>query len=313
MRKTRKKQLKTFTSAISTVKLINFGKFPDVSVIVKKSDPIKQNISSLLKKYNYLISQTNKALQYTADRLSILDKQLNKTIDIKLKKLEKKSLPLPISYIRTHNIRLRLGKIITGIILLELLYATYYTLNTNPEARNTWFLATTIQPERFTELYFEDHLNLPKDAIPNKQYNFRFTVHNLEYRDTTYNYETYIDENGKKISIDQGSFTLKQDQFKTIPQTYTITTSLQRSEVVVNLTNKNNQQIDFWISPPSGQNQVASIKNQGKQPTNQKFQYGGWYWQPTLNKAQVWLGKDKEGKNIWSDSFPISNKLITKN
>jgi ABC-type dipeptide/oligopeptide/nickel transport system permease subunit len=31
-------------------------------------------------------------------------------------------------------------------------------------------------------------------------------------------------------------------------------------------------------------------------------EYGGWYWQPALERAQRWLGTDSQGQDIWTDS-----------
>jgi len=48
-----------------------------------------------------------------------------------------------------------------------------------------------------------------------------------------------------------------------------------------------------------------------KQTTPQAKQYGGWYWQPDLNKAQVWIGTDSAGKDIWIDDFPAPTPTPT--
>lgn len=46
------------------------------------------------------------------------------------------------------------------------------------------------------------------------------------------------------------------------------------------------------------------------QPTPVK-QYGGWYWQSDINRAQVWIGTDSAGKDIWIDNFPTSTPTPT--
>lgn len=46
------------------------------------------------------------------------------------------------------------------------------------------------------------------------------------------------------------------------------------------------------------------ISSPKTQPASQTKQYGGWYWQPTLKKSQVWIGTNSAGKDIWIDSFP---------
>jgi hypothetical protein len=61
-----------------------------------------------------------------------------------------------------------------------------------------------------------------------------------------YPYEVYIDINGEKQSIDKSSVLIKNNEYKTITQTFIITTPIQRAKIVVNLINKN-QQIDFWM------------------------------------------------------------------
>lgn len=48
-----------------------------------------------------------------------------------------------------------------------------------------------------------------------------------------------------------------------------------------------------------------------KQPTLQTKQYGGWYWQSDLNLAQVWIGTDSAGKDIWADGIPTPTSTPT--
>lgn len=138
-------------------------------------------------------------------------------------------------------------KLLYSVAAIELLLAGGFHLYTYPSVRQTIVLATTVQPERFTELYFEDHMDLPKDALPNKEYSFEFSVHNLEYMDIKYNYETFIENGEEKVEIDHGSFVLKHDEVRTIKQDYSLLKEIPRSKVVVNLKNKKNQQIHFWV------------------------------------------------------------------
>lgn len=110
---------------------------------------------------------------------------------------------------------------------------------------NKWKLLP--EPETFTELYFNDHLNLPSTVKVNTPQEFSFVIHNEEYQTMSYPYEIYIaSPSGKNIFIDRHSVTLKQDQYKTIKEKFSVPTPVKREEVVVNLTNLN-QQIDFWI------------------------------------------------------------------
>ena len=36
----------------------------------------------------------------------------------------------------------------------------------------------------------------------------------------------------------------------------------------------------------------------------QKKVYGAWYWQPSLGRAQMWVGTDAQGKDIFVDQVP---------
>ncbi len=103
-------------------------------------------------------------------------------------------------------------------------------------------------PETFTELYFENHTLLPTKVEAGEPYTFSFTTHNLEYKTMTYTYQIQIQDGSRKTTIQKAKFTLNQNQKKTIKETFTAPQLSNRSMVAVDLTNKNNQQIDFWIT-----------------------------------------------------------------
>ena len=115
-----------------------------------------------------------------------------------------------------------------------------------PSVKEALTLATTVKPETFTELYFEDHLLLPNKVTLFKENNFKFTIHNLENKDMEYPYEVYIGVNGGKQMIDKSSVLIQNNEYKTISEAFTIIVPIQRAKVVVNLINKN-QQIHFWM------------------------------------------------------------------
>ena len=115
-----------------------------------------------------------------------------------------------------------------------------------PSVKEALILATTVKPETFTELYFEDHLSLPNQVTLFKENNFKFTIHNLENKDTVYIYEVYIDVKREKQMIDKNSVIIKNNEYETITEDFTITVPMQRVKVVVNLMGKN-QPIHFWM------------------------------------------------------------------
>jgi hypothetical protein len=103
------------------------------------------------------------------------------------------------------------------------------------------------EPEKLTELYFENHLSLPNQVQINKQQSFSFTIHNLEYQPIVYQYVvTASDSAGLITSLASGSAFLNQDQYKTATESYSLATASGRVMIQVDLVGKN-QPIHFWL------------------------------------------------------------------
>lgn len=92
--------------------------------------------------------------------------------------------------------------------------------------------------EPLTELYIENHTALPVNVYLFKNYNFSFTTHNLEYQDVLYNYtvKAYDVNRTLLFSIDKGSFTLGNNESKTIMDNYIFRQPFGRAEIEVNVT-----------------------------------------------------------------------------
>jgi len=115
-----------------------------------------------------------------------------------------------------------------------------------PRVKEAIVLATTKKPKTFTELYFEDHLNLPGKIEIGKGQSFKFTIHNLEYRDTTYKYEINAVDDKEDVILSSGSATLSHDEYKTINESFVSATASGRTKIEVLLVDQN-QSIDFWM------------------------------------------------------------------
>lgn len=122
--------------------------------------------------------------------------------------------------------------------------------NSVPKVKEAIVLATSRKPETFTELYFEDHINLPKAIEKGKEYSFVFTIHNLEYKDMEYPYVVYLETIDKKITLDQNKISLKDGEYKSIREDFGPLKDI-RMKIVVELVGRN-QQVDFWME---GQNE----------------------------------------------------------
>jgi len=142
---------------------------------------------------------------------------------------------------KINNIRL----LVTVAIFVIFTLFGIQVINSTPKLKEAIVLATTRKPETFTELYFEDHTNLPNTITRWKQYSFVFTLHNLEYQDMDYSYEVYLQRDDQKIVIEKGELQLRNDEFKSVEVKFGPLKNI-RSKVVVELTNKN-QPIHFWM------------------------------------------------------------------
>lgn len=105
--------------------------------------------------------------------------------------------------------------------------------------------ATTRRIEKVTELYFEDHINLPKYIQPNGKYTFKFTVHNLEGEDKSYIYRVIKQVDTQIRVIDQGMIQLKNDEYATIDKEVGPFEN-ERTNIQIELVNEF-QKISFWL------------------------------------------------------------------
>ncbi|MBS3162939.1 DUF1616 domain-containing protein [Candidatus Woesearchaeota archaeon] len=107
---------------------------------------------------------------------------------------------------------------------------------------------TTKTTESFTELYFEDHQDLPSEYLLD-EYEFEFTIHNLENQALDYEYNVYIEyydnEKLKETStIEKSNIILEHDSTVTIKQEFEITKEYDYAKVIVET---NGQEIHFWL------------------------------------------------------------------
>jgi len=77
--------------------------------------------------------------------------------------------------------------------------------NSSPRFHRALAAATTHQPERYTELYFNDQTRLPIKAAVNRTQMFSFELANHENSTKTYTYTAIISTNNDKWPNDVGS------------------------------------------------------------------------------------------------------------
>jgi hypothetical protein len=100
------------------------------------------------------------------------------------------------------------------------------------------------KPEKLTELYFKDHVNLPHSATSNEKISFAFVIHNLEAIDFQYTYAVSVSANGTRHIVDSGKVLVKDDQYYVKNEQFNLLNTSGIQEIAVELPNKQ-QSIHF--------------------------------------------------------------------
>ncbi|MBW7944826.1 hypothetical protein H3C70_05525 [Patescibacteria group bacterium] len=83
----------------------------------------------------------------------------------------------------------------------------------------------TPKPETFSELYFEDHLELPKRITPNTPYQFSFTIRNHEGKTMIYPLEVFATSEttpSSQLVLLKTELELQNEEERTVPVDYTL-------------------------------------------------------------------------------------------
>ena len=98
--------------------------------------------------------------------------------------------------------------------------------------------------ESFTELYFEDHQDLPLSIELGQTYTFQFSIHNLEQESVDYLYNIYMDVDGEEQNLEENTISLSNNQTATITESFRLTEDFDEAKIVVET---NDQEIYFWV------------------------------------------------------------------
>lgn len=107
-------------------------------------------------------------------------------------------------------------------------------------------LATTHQPERFSELYFNDQSHLPTVVSVQTTKQFSFHTANHEANATHYNYVVIVGSNNDSHILKSGSFTLGYGASIDVPVSYSLPKPQQDYQIIVELIDRP-QQIMFRV------------------------------------------------------------------
>ncbi len=99
------------------------------------------------------------------------------------------------------------------------------------------------EKESFTQLYFNNHKELPEYS--QDSYKFSFTIDNHENKEYIYNYVVKLIENNKEIVLEENQITLKDKEKNEINKELKFDVE-NKAMLQVSLKDKN-QEIHFWI------------------------------------------------------------------
>jgi uncharacterized membrane protein len=132
------------------------------------------------------------------------------------------------------------------ILILLLVPAVWFGVHTE-----TFKLATTRQPDRYTELYFLNPTQLPTILQNGKTYKQSFAIVNHEAKAYTYTYQVALTGAGQSIKYPEASVTLQPGQ--RIERNFEVVSSVDSGDITVSVTLLEKQQaIRFHASAAKG-------------------------------------------------------------
>ncbi|NTW14235.1 MAG: hypothetical protein HGA31_04370 [Candidatus Moranbacteria bacterium] len=134
------------------------------------------------------------------------------------------------------------------LIITAVVFFTYLKRDAIYAQMNAWLLIP--KPERFTELYFSDHTNLPKRVSAGDRMRFSFVIVNHEGNARSYGYSVHLigAENVDPIVV-RDVTDVASEESKEVQVGFDVPERFETGEVVVQLTDMS-QQIHFWINKP---------------------------------------------------------------
>lgn len=97
--------------------------------------------------------------------------------------------------------------------------------------------------EPFTEIYFDNHQNLPDQIRLGSSYPFTFAIHNMEYEKVNYAYSVYV---GSELVVDTKHIILEHGESITLYETLVMDDPFDITKVTVKLKEKD-QEISFFV------------------------------------------------------------------
>lgn len=136
--------------------------------------------------------------------------------------------------------------LIVLVIAINAVFVFYRYKNEIYTQLDEWKLIP--KQEHFTELYFNDHINLPKQIQKGEKVSFSFVIHNLEGKKWQYPYAVFfVSQNGQITNIEEKAVTLASGEYETIEESYISNLAENKGGIYVAL-QQPQQEIHFLLN-----------------------------------------------------------------
>ena len=124
------------------------------------------------------------------------------------------------------------------VFLMVVCASVIGVIGTHGNVSDAITLATTHQPERYTQLFFDNPAKLPSYAPTGKIQTLNFSIVNNNAEQVTYTYETTITI-GSSTTSTSHSLTLANGQSAQLVTQFTVPTPLTKAQITIHLLGTN--------------------------------------------------------------------------
>lgn len=130
-------------------------------------------------------------------------------------------------------------QLILGLTITIIVISTGVAVFTLPTVDRTLALATTRQPEPFTELFFNDNANLPVRTTAGNTITVSYSIINHEGQTTIYHPTVKLIENGHATLLSQSTIILSDRDQRSLPIVFSIAKNQTTYQLDVTLPERN--------------------------------------------------------------------------
>lgn len=133
------------------------------------------------------------------------------------------------------------------VLLIFFSIALFYLFSQNSNTKLLQSYGLLPTEESYTEMFIEDHQNLPNYLAPGREATASFTLHNYEHKNKNYKFIITKTLDNETDVIGSGSAALVHGQAKTIRFNYDVATTEARTRIEVAIPDIK-QSVHFYVN-----------------------------------------------------------------